>query len=279
MSALTRPHRYSVPVTAKTWLTGDVASLWVRVPELAKPASPGQFLGLKAGPDADPLLRRPVSIADVLGDNLRLVFRVVGRGTELLSRLKPGDVLDVLGPLGRPAPLSRKLSAAGRRLVLCGGGVGAAPLLFLARRLRMGPSLRVVLGARTKSQLILVKEFRSLGARVSVATDDGSAGYRGMVTDLVEKEFRTPNTGRRAQNKGRPSAVSRQPSAIAACGPRPMLRRLVQIADPIPVWGFVEERMGCGTGVCYCCALPRKNGGYVRFCQEGPVVLLNEVEL
>ena len=213
------------------------------------------------------MLRRPISVADVAGKRVRLVFRRVGRGTELLSHVRKGDELDVLGPLGRPAPETR-----GKDVLLCGGGIGAAPLLFLARRLAKANRLRVFIGARTRAELLLLREFRSVGAEVATATDDGSAGFHGVVTELVEAQVKRQNTGR-------PSAVSRQPSAIFACGPRPMLADLVKRLDPIPIWGFVEERMGCGTGICYCCALPKKDGGHVRFCEEGPVVRLNEVVL
>ena len=213
------------------------------------------------------MLRRPISVADVEAGRVRLVFRVVGRGTALLSHVRPGDELDVLGPLGRPAPEMR-----GQDVIICGGGIGAAPLLFLARRLAKANRLRVFVGVRTKAELLLLKEFRGLGAKVAVATDDGSVGYKGMVTELVETQCRMQNGGQR-------SAVSGQPSVVFACGPRPMLADLVKRLDPIPVWGFIEERMGCGTGICYCCALPKKGGGHVRFCEEGPVVRLNEVVL
>jgi dihydroorotate dehydrogenase electron transfer subunit len=208
---------------------------------------------------------------------------VVGRGTALLSRVRVGDELDVMGPLGRPAPELR-----GEEVLLCGGGIGAAPLLFLARRLKRANRLEILLGARTKAELLLVKEFRALGARVAIATDDGSAGFHGMVTELAEAAL--SDRGRRGQVKGqrsrvkghdggRRSADGGQRLAVFACGPRPMLADLVKRLDPIPVWGFVEERMGCGTGICYCCALPKKGGGHIRFCEEGPVVRLNEVVL
>ena len=222
----------------------------------------------------DPLLRRPISVADVEAGRVRLVFRVVGRGTALLSHVRSGDELDVLGPLGRPAPEMR-----GQDVIICGGGIGAVPLLFLARRLAKTNRLRVFVGARTRAELLLLREFRGIGVQVAMATDDGSAGHHGVVTELVEAEVKSQKPRAKSQDAGRPSAVSRQPSAIFACGPRPMLADLVKRLDPIPIWGFVEERMGCGTGICYCCALPKKGGGHVRFCEEGPVVRLNEVVL
>ena len=248
-------------------LCAGVFSFWLEAPDMARRVGPGQFLNVKVSSGLDPVLRRPISVCDVERNRVRLVFRVVGRGTALLSNVRTGDELDVLGPLGRPAPELHH-----KDVLLCGGGIGAAPLLFLARRLKRSNRLRAVIGARTKTELLLAREFRALGLPVSLATDDGSAGYKGMVTELAETQCR-------AQKGGGRSAVSRQPSVVFACGPRPMLADLVKRLDPIPVWGFVEERMGCGTGICYCCALPKKGGGHVRFCEEGPVVRLNEVVL
>jgi dihydroorotate dehydrogenase electron transfer subunit len=212
---------------------------------------------VKVGAGADPLLRRPISVCDVRGSRTRIVFRVVGRGTELLSRVGRGDELDVLGPLGKPAPMPGRGD-----VLLVGGGIGVAPLLLLARRWGRQRRVSVLLGAKTKALLILRREFRELGVPVTFATDDGSAGRRGLVTELAVEA---------PQHLERPT--------VYACGPHVMLRDLVQRLDPIPVLGFIEERMGCGTGICYCCALPRRGGGYVRFCQEGPVVLLNEAVL
>ena len=220
------------------------------------------------------MLRRPISVADVEAERVRLVFRVVGRGTALLSHVRSGDELDVLGPLGRPAPEMR-----GQDVIICGGGIGAAPLLFLARRLAKANRPRVFVGARTKAELLLLREFRGLGVRIAIATDDGSAGHHGAVTELVEAQAKSQKPKGKRQNGGKRSAVGGKRLVVLACGPRPMLADLVKRLDPIPVWGLVEERMGCGTGICYCCALPKKGGGHVRFCEEGPVVRLNEVVL
>jgi dihydroorotate dehydrogenase electron transfer subunit len=255
------------PVTQARELCAGVFSLWLEAPDIARRVRPGQFLNVKVSSGLDPLLRRPISVCDVERNRVRLVFRVVGRGTALLGRARAGDELDVLGPLGRPAPELHH-----KDVLLCGGGIGTAPLLFLARRLKRANRLQVLLGARTKAELLLVREFRALGEPVALATDDGSVGHKGMVTELAEAEVRRQKSEGRSQ-KGRSDKV------VFACGPRPMLADLVKRLDPIPVWGFVEERMGCGTGICYCCALPKKGGGHVRFCEEGPVVRLNEVVL
>jgi dihydroorotate dehydrogenase electron transfer subunit len=255
-------------------LCAGVFSIWLEAPGIARAIRPGQFLNVKVSSGVDPLLRRPISVADVEGKRVRLVFRKVGRGSALLSHARTGDELDVLGPLGRPAPELR-----GQDVLLCGGGIGAAPLLFLARRLAKANRVRVLVGARTKPELLLLKEFRATGARVATATDDGSVGFHGTVTELVEAQVKSQKPKGKSQSAGGRSAVSGQRLVVFACGPRPMLADLVKRLDPIPVWGFVEERMGCGTGICYCCALPKKGGGHVRFCEEGPVVQLNEVVL
>ncbi len=257
-------------------MCAGVFSFWLEAPGIARAIRPGQFLNVKVSSGVDPLLRRPISVADVEGKRVRLVFRVVGRGTALLSRASVGDELDVLGPLGRPAPDVR-----GKDVLLCGGGIGAAPLLFLARRLAKANRLQVFVGARTKAELLLVREFRSIGAKVATATDDGSSGHHGVVTEFIAGEVRSQKLEGRVQKSGNRQSpiVNRQSTTVFACGPRPMLADLVKRLDPIPVWGFVEERMGCGTGICYCCALPKKDGGHVRFCEEGPVVRLNEVVL
>jgi dihydroorotate dehydrogenase electron transfer subunit len=265
------------PVSQARELCAGVFSLWLEAPDIARRVHPGQFLNVKVSSGIDPLLRRPISVCDVDRNRVRLVFRAVGRGTALLGRVRAGDELDVLGPLGRPAPELRA-----KDVLLCGGGIGTAPLLFLARRLKRGRRLQVLLGARTKAELLLVRDFRGLGVRVAVATDDGSVGFHGMVTELAEAEVRCKKSDVRCQKSGVRSPKSKvcgPPSVVFACGPRPMLADLVKRLDPIPVWGFVEERMGCGTGICYCCALPKKGGGHVRFCEEGPVVRLNEVVL
>jgi dihydroorotate dehydrogenase electron transfer subunit len=268
-----KPIRCSVAQARE--LCAGVFSLWLEAPEVARRVRPGQFLNVKVSDGLDPLLRRPISVCDVERSRVRLVFRVVGRGTAMLSRVRSGEELDVLGPLGRPAPEPHH-----KDVLLCGGGIGIAPLHFLARRLNRSNRLQVAIGARTKAELLLVREFRSLGLDVGLATDDGSVGQRGMVTELAEVRCKKSDVRcHKSGVQGPKSKVNGLPSVVFACGPRPMLADLVKRLDPIPVWGFVEERMGCGTGICYCCALPKKGGGHVRFCEEGPVVKLNEVVL
>jgi dihydroorotate dehydrogenase electron transfer subunit len=244
-------------VTSRRVPAPGIVGLELEASSPGRKARPGQFFNVRVHDGPDPLLRRPISVCDVVEARLRFVFRVVGRGTALLARVRVGERLSVLGPLGRPAPMP-----SGCDIVLVGGGVGIAPLLFSARRLVARNRVSAAFGARDRRQLILRREFRALGITPRFATDDGSVGFRGSVVEPAAA-----------------AVASAERPLVLACGPKPMLAELVRRLDPVPVWGFIEERMGCGTGICYCCALPRKGGGWVRFCADGPVVLLNEVEL
>ena len=242
-------------ITSRRQLAPDIILLALDAPAFSRRIKPGQFLNIKVHDGPDPLLRRPISVCDADSGRLEIAFRVVGRGTALLARARTGDRLNILGPLGRPAPTPRN-----RNILLVGGGIGIAPLLFAARRLITANRVQTVLGARTSDQLILRSRFRKLGIKPAYATDDGSLGFHGPAIEPAVA-----------------AATRLDQPLVFACGPKPMLAALVQSLDPVPVWGFIEERMGCGTGICYCCALPRKTGGWVRFCADGPVVLLNEV--
>ncbi|MEO0022251.1 MAG: dihydroorotate dehydrogenase electron transfer subunit [candidate division WOR-3 bacterium] len=249
----------SIPasIIRKTKLTSEIFSLWVK-PENSGPApAPGQFYGIKPPDNADLLLRRPISVADTKNGKLRFIIRIAGKGTAALVRLPAGAKIDILGPLGRPAPL-----VYNKNVLLCGGGVGIAPLFYLARILAPSNRITTIIGARRAEDLILVKDFRALGARVLISTEDGKRGIKGVLTDLV------------------PRILDKIPEpVIYTCGPREMLKKIDEIAGNLPVWGFLEERMGCGTGICYCCGIRKKTGGYLRICREGPVVNLKEVDL
>ncbi len=247
-----------------SWLAPKTVSVELFEPQLAKKVQPGQFFGVKIPNSGELLLRRPISVADVKKHLFRLIFKVVGKGTTILSKAKSNDEWSLLGPLGKPAFLPDN-----REVFLVGGGVGAAPLLFLCRRLVQRNRVKVVLGARTKRGLILKEEFEELGVKVHVTTEDGSIGERGVVTTLTERLVRTAG-GSEAGGRG---------PVVFACGPKEMLKDLNCRLKKVEVWGFFEERLGCGLGICYGCALPKKNGGYIRLCREGPVLPLREVLL
>lgn len=207
--------------------------------------APGQFANLTI---PGLFLRRPISVCDWSDHSLVLLVREVGAGTRRLADAKPGDRFDVLLPLGN----GFDPSACGKRPVLAGGGIGIAPLYGLAKRmLEAGTDPDVVLGFRNKADTFFLDEFRALRLRVHVATEDGSVGTKGFVTDGIRGAV--PDT-----------------DTIFACGPMPMLRAL-RAAFPAAGGQYsFEARMGCGFGACVGCTIQTKNGP-ARVCKEGPV--------
>ena len=240
---------------------GAYQALTLVAPTIAGAARPGQFVHLLAGEDRSFPLRRPFSIHRVEGPGtIGIVFDVVGAGTRALARLRPHDVVDVLGPLGRPFTAPEKPVGC----VLVGGGYGTAPLFFLAGELR-ARRCRVdfAIGAATAARLLDAMEAKRLGHSLTVTTDDGSAGRHGLVTDPLPDLLARTGAGR-----------------VYACGPMPMLAAVSRVAAAagIPCQVAVEEQMACGTGICFSCVLPvRGSGGagagtrMARSCLEGPV--------
>lgn len=213
-------------------------------------AVPGQFVDIAI----DGLyLRRPISVCDCEEGLLTLIYKVVGEGTERMSRMTAGGELDLLTGLGNGFSIKSDV----RRPLLVGGGVGVPPLYWLAKRLlAAGLPVQVVLGFNTAAECFYEAEFRALGCDVTVATVDGSAGVRGFVTTAIAE--------RRLDF-----------DYFYACGPLPMLRAL---CDNVPQDGQLsfEERMGCGFGGCMGCSCKTKNGSK-RICKEGPVLEKGEV--
>ena len=195
----------------------------------------------------DKFLRRPVSVHDCDWDTLTLVYRVVGEGTEVMSEMQPGDKLRALTGLGN----NFDIDACRAKALLLGGGVGAAPLYLLAKELcSQGKEITVVLGFNTAEEIMLKEDFENLGAKVFIATMDGSAGTRGFVTDVL-----------RIKNLSY--------DYFYACGPKPMLKAVCgAIKGPGEI--SMEERMGCGAGFCYGCTIQTAKGP-ARVCADGPV--------
>jgi dihydroorotate dehydrogenase electron transfer subunit len=221
---------------------------------IARDAVPGQFVMVKPNRADDPLLRRPLGVHRVKGGTIRLLYEVIGKGTALLSRVKPGDSVDVIGPLGNGFPLLPKTED--RSAVLIAGGMGVAPLLFLAERLA-GKKPLVLLGAKKRPGILCEGEFRALGCRVCVATDDGSRGFKGSVSALLSHTLSTADYGLRT---------------LYACGPRAMLKAVARIAAAkrMPAYVSLEAHLSCGFGACLGCAVATVDG-YMRVCKEGPV--------
>ncbi len=238
--------------------------LVLRAPEAAAAAVPGQFVMLRVSENMDPLLARPFGISSVPSkSSIEIVYRVVGRGTALLSRMEAGHTLSMLGPLGKGFLLPDKSKTP----VLVGGGSGFPPLHFLAQR--AGSRAHLFMGSRDKECLPpapIIKSFKDVTYKVHVATEDGSAGARGMTTDILNA-FLT-------------KMEQKTHLAIYACGPHAMLAAVSKIAaeHSIPCYVSMEERMACGLGACMGCAVPMKAGGYKRVCKEGPVFDSREIE-
>ena len=238
---------------------GDYRLLTIESPVTGRAARPGQFVMVKVAESPFPLLRRPLSIHDARASGIDLFFQVAGMGTEILSRKKPGDGIDLLGPLGKgfSAP-----SRPDRRRVACvGGGRGIAPLFFLGRELgAAGAEVTVFYGGRTLRDIPLKDKFEAAGLRILCSTDDGSYGFKGLVTDLVETEAREESF-----------------EALFACGPDAMMKATSKTAAAlgIPAEFSLESLMGCGIGACWGCVHRVRNEGgdgeWTKICEEGPV--------
>ena len=242
----------------------DMYILEFSAPSIARECKPGQFLHVRTGSTDAPLLRRPLSIYDVVAGSGRisLLYRVVGKGTDLLTGLMTNQYIDVMGPLGRGFTLPDRPE----NTILVGGGVGIAPLLYLGRVLKERQCrVLVMCGAGTAEQLVTCK-FDELDMQVLPATMDGSSGHKGLVTDLL--------TG-----LNNPGDIDK----VYTCGPEPMMAAVAQWAQAHNIWGEVslEEHMACGVGACLGCArrLKTVDEGYVKVCKDGPVFNFNEVEL
>lgn len=253
--------------------------LVIRERAIAASALPGQFMMVKTAASGSPLLRRPFSVhrVDFQGSapgTVEMLYEVVGEGTKLLSGKNPGEYVDVMGPLGSSFVLGS--SGEGERPVLIAGGVGVAPLLFLAQKIaetlsktgaknfREGRGRRILfLGSRTKDGVLCEKEFKKLGFDVRIATDDGSFGFRGKVTELLKKYVKT---------------TKNEHLVFYACGPKPMLKEVSSIAqnNEIPAWGSFEAHMSCGIGACLGCVINTREG-FKRVCKEGPVFNMREI--
>ena len=222
----------------KMVLSGDTSAI----------TAPGQFVNIQL----DGLfLRRPISVCDYDEESLTIVYKVVGKGTAAMSRMAPGQKLDILTGLGN----GYDLTLSGDRPVLLGGGVGVPPLYNLAKKLlAMGKEVTVILGFNTKSEIFYEEEFKALGCTVIVATADGSYGVKGFATTPLE---------------------NLDYSYFYTCGPEPMLKAVYKATNTSGQMSF-EERMGCGFGACMGCSCKTLTG-YKRICKDGPVMKKEEI--
>lgn len=250
-------------VVSQEQIATDIFSMWIRT-EAAETARPGQFISMYTN-DGSKLLPRPISICEIDKENgtLRVVYRVTGEntGTEQFSKMKAGDTLPIIGPLGNGFPLEK---AEGKKAFLMGGGIGVPPILELAKQLHC--EKQIIIGYRDE-ETFLRKEFEENGT-VYISTEDGSVGTKGNVMDAI-----------------RANALSAD--IIMACGPTPMLRAIKNFAEENDIECYIsmEERMACGIGACLGCVCKSKEKDHhtnvhnKRCCKDGPVFLSTEVEL
>jgi len=229
---------------------------------VADKARPGQFVMVRPQAGVEPLLRRPLGIHNVCGRNIELLYEVVGPATGILSQKSPGELVDIIGPLGNGFCYEGRNTRGKGRPILVAGGMGVAPLVFLAKKIKKLKPL-VLIGAKTKSHILCEKEFKGAGCDIKIATDDGSSGFKGRVTALLDTILRAPNF---------------QLSNIYACGPRLMLEALNHIAQKYKILAQIslEEHMGCGFGACLGCTVNTVNG-YKQACKDGPVFDAQEI--
>ena len=226
-----------VPGVYRMRLKGDTSAI----------TAPGQFVNIQL---EGLFLRRPISVCDVCGDVLTIIYKVVGKGTEVMSRMEGGK-LDILTGLGN----GYDLTAAGEKPVLLGGGVGVPPMYLLAKKLvAQGRTPVVILGFNKREEIFYEDEFKVLGCQVYVTTVDGSYGIKGFVTDALKEVDYTH---------------------FYTCGPEPMLKAVYKASKTTGQMSF-EERMGCGFGACMGCSCKTLTG-YKRICKDGPVMRKEEI--
>ena len=262
-------------------------------PQIAKNSSPGQFLHIKCSPNHNLLLPRPFSIHRVISEKeVEILYKVVGKGTLCLSKRKKGEKINCIGPLGKGFELPQSLlisplyvvlppslfskenrgdegeNKGGQSAILfVAGGVGIAPLIYLIAKCKMQNAkckTVVFLGAKTKDEILCVKELKNLGAEIHIATEDGSMGYRGLVSQLLKNKL---------------SSVCRLSSVVYACGPKGMLKEVALLSEKykIPCQVSFEQFMGCGIGICNSCVIRTKQG-YRRVCKDGPVFRAEKID-
>jgi len=230
---------------------------------IARIVKPGQFVEIRCSDSSEPLLRRPFSIHKVKR-GIEILYEVVGRGTEVLSKKKDGEFVDVLGPLGNGFILPGTSNLEPRAIIIA-GGIGAAPLVYLAEELKKNKIKTIVLiGAKTKSLILCEKDFKKAAPEVYVSTDDGTYGCKGFVSKLFHKILKTTE--------------SKFETIVYVCGPHGMLRCIADICleRNFECQVSLEEKMACGIGACLGCVVKTKSGSKLA-CKDGPVFNASEL--
>ena len=246
----------AVVLRKQTWKSYCLLGLGAEA--IAQEAQPGQFIMVRPNENTYPLLRRPFSIHSIQNGSMEIFFQKVGPGTTILSQKEQGDSVDILGPLGKGFCLENSLQE--NSVALIGGGRGIAPLYFLAQRLRRVHALpRIFYGGRTLADIPLKHKFEEASFEVLASTDDGTFGFKGLVTELFQVELQRYS-----------------PARIYACGPEAMMRKIDRIAQErnIPAEFSLESMMGCGFGACWGCVRKirsKTQEEWKKICEEGPV--------
>jgi dihydroorotate dehydrogenase electron transfer subunit len=256
--------------------TDSYFRLVLRAPAIAPLIQPGQFAHVRILPLKDALLRRPFSIFQATADTFSILYKTVGKGTDVLSRMRAGEEVSVIAPLGHGFTVP---ASGGETPLLVAGGYGMAAMFLLAQR---SPQKGIVfVGGRKRVDILCENEFKEIGWEVRAMTEDGSHGEKGLVTHPLIAELRG-SRGNEAQTEKTGTSQSLLTSAatrkfkIFACGPTPMLKAVGKLADDfnVPAELSMDEHMCCGVGTCLTCVIPIKSGDsweYQRTCTEGPV--------
>jgi dihydroorotate dehydrogenase electron transfer subunit len=247
-------------ITYNSEVLEDIIVVRFSAPAIALKAKPGHFVNIRIHGFTDPLLRRPFSISRIVGEEIEIVFDIVGRGTELLAKKKMGEMVDVIGPLGIPFSFDESFEEA----LLVGGGMGAAPLpMITSVLLQSSKKFQTFIGARSSKRLLLDNL-----KNVHIATDDGSQGFKGSAIELLERYLQESKHIRQK---------------IFACGPNPMLKSLSRLMEQrdIPCEVSMESVMACGFGICQGCPVELAAGDrkYGLICKDGPVFNIRAIKI
>lgn len=262
---------FECPILSVKNLVGDIYLIRMACPAVAQNVVPGQFVNIKVNNEFVPFLRKPFSVCRRSEKEgwIEILWKIVGKGTEIMSRYQRNDFVNIVGPLGRGYDIPPDLQTA----LLVGGGLGVAPLPFLCEEAqKLEKSVEVFLGAKSENELSMVEAFRTLGVEVYLSTEDGSLGKRGLVTEILLQR------------------LNQMPSLagvyLYSCGPNPFLQAMMNISEERGIGGEVaiETMMGCGFGICVGCPVRVRNGkageGLFKLaCLDGPVFNAAEILL
>ena len=254
------PVKLQAKLIKKEQLKEDIFKFSLDAKEIVELAKPGQFIEIRVTEGIDPFLRRPISIYNMDKENgiLEIIFRVQGKGTDILSKRKEEELVDIIGPLGYG---TFKFEGY-KNIAILGGGIGVFPLYELAKQAKEVTKVNTYLGFRNKEAIVLEEEFENISDKLVITTDDGSYKIYGFAINELKKDIENENI-----------------DCIFACGPLPLLKAVQSLAKEvnIPCQISLEEKMGCGIGVCLGCAVEVTTGGYEYVCKQGPVFDSNRV--